>query len=622
MSSAARSGSGTARVPTSPREAPTGVLSGPVSVCVDRPLLALDRPFTYDLPEELGAGIGSTVQVPFHGRLIRAWVLGATDDVPERMLRVRRLVSTAPAFDQRSLALYQAMRERYVVPLATIIGRAVPPRVASEELGPGVRPGDVPRPEGAGRTPDVSSVLHAYRNGSRLLEASRSGRGAFVIRPGPADEAAVAVECVRATLAGGRSAVVIVPDADPVPATAAAIADAFGDDAVLFLGGDKRARYRTWLDIGDGRHRVVVGTRPAVFAPLADLGLIFVHREGHAQHREERSPSFHVRDVARMRAQVVRGVSVLSAFCPSLEATAIEHVTVEPAGRPWPPVEVVRPGPEGRSPRLLRALRSASRAFLFEPVRGYGVARVCRTCGEPAVCASCRGMLRLERGAIRCVVCEAPGRCASCGGSGFGVVRRGAERVEEWARGVATVPVSLVDRGDPPRLPLEREVLVGGVDALKDLGSPGLDLVGILNADASLRRPGVDARERALVTWFEAAAWSRPDGRVIVQTNAPNDPAVQALVSGRPERFRRAEAPRRAEAGFPAGAPVFRVTGGPELEGELRTLAHRSLLVSSVGGATICLVALEPGDVPAFGAAMRRLAAGGAVTRVDAEPHL
>ena len=461
-----------------------------------------------------------------------------------------------------------------------------------------------------------------YRNGPLLLEALRAGSGAFVVRPGPADEASVAVACVGAAIAGGRTAVVIVPDADPIPATAAAIADAFGDDAVLFLGGDKRARYRTWLDIAAGRFRVVVGTRPAVFAPLADLGLIYVHREGHTHHRDERSPSYHVRDVARMRADLEGAVSILSAFCPSLEATVHDHVAVEPAGRPWAPVEVIKPGPEGRSPRLIRALRSASRAFLFEPVRGYGVARVCRSCGEPAACASCFGLLRLERGSIRCVVCEAPGRCASCGRTDFGVVRRGAERVEEWARGVATVPVSLVGRDDPARPPHEREVLVGGVDALKDLGSPGLDLVGILNADTSLRRPGVNARERALVTWFEAAAWARPDGRVIVQTNASNDPAVQALVSGRPERFHRSEAPRRAEAGFPVGAPVFRVAGGPSLERELEALAHRTLLSSIVGGATICLVALDPEQVPGFGAAMRRLAAGGVVTRVEAEPHL
>ena len=593
------------------------VLSGPVTVCIDRPLLALDRPFTYDLPEELGAGLGSVVQVPFHGRATRAWVLGATDDVPERMLRVRKLVSAVRSFDERSLALFRAMSERYVAPLATVIGRAVPPRVASEETALGTVP-----PRGSPLLAPRTSPIEAYRDGPRLLEALRAGKGAFVVRPAPTDEADIAVTCVAATLAAELTAIVIVPDADPVPATAGAVVDAFGDDAVLFLGGDKRVRYRTWLEIAAGRYRVVVGTRPAVFAPLAELGLIYVHREGHPQHRDERSPSYHVRDVARMRAEIVGAVSVLSAFCPSLEATVRDHVLVEPAARPWAPVEVVKPGPEGRSPRLIRALRSATRAFVFEPLRGYGVARVCRSCAEPAACASCHGMLRLERGTIRCVVCEAPGRCASCGATDFGIARRGAERVEEWVRGVATVPVSLIGRDDAPRPPLEREVLVGGVDALKDVGSPGLDLVAILHADASLRRPGVDAPERVLVTWFEAAAWARPDGRVIVQTDGPNDPAIQALVSGRPDRFRRAEAPRRADAGFPVGSPVFRVTGGAELDRELATLDPGTLLSSNVGEATICLVALDAGRVPGFGAEMRRLAAAGIVTRVEAEPHL
>lgn len=618
MSSAARSGSGSSgTVPRAPQDRSHRVLSGPVTVCIDRPLLALDRPFTYELPEELGAGLGSVVQVPFHGRATRAWVLGETDDVPERMLRVRRLVTTVRSFDEPSLALFRAMSERYVAPLATVIGRAVPPRVASEETSPGTPPA-----RGRPRRAVGTSAIETYRDGPRLMEALRAGRGAFVVRPAPTDEADLAVACVAATLASGRTAIVIVPDADPVPATARAVVDALADDAALFLGGDKRVRYRTWLEIAAGRFRVVVGTRPAVFAPLAGLGLIYVDREGHAQHREERSPSYHVRDVARTRAEIVGAVSVLSAFCPSLEAAARDHVLVEPAGRPWAPVEVVRPGPEGRSPRLIRALRTATRAFVFEPLRGYGVARVCRSCGEPAACASCLGMLRLERGSIRCVVCEAPGRCATCGATDFGIARRGAERVEEWARGVANVPVSLIGRDDPPRAPLAREVLVGGLDALKDVGSPGLDLVAILHADASLHRPGVDARERALVAWFEAAAWARADGRVIVQTDAPNDPAVQALVSGRPDRFRRAEAPRRAEAGFPVGSPVFRVTGGAGLERELAALEPGTLVSSNVGGATICLVALDAARVARFGAEMRRLASAGIVTRVDAEPHL
>jgi len=611
MSSAAPSADVT--VPNSPREA---VLSGPVSVCVDRPRLSLDRPFTYELTPELGAGVGSLVHVPFHGRLVRAWVLGPTDDVPGRVLPVRAAVSPVRFFDQRSLALFRRMSERYVAPLATVIGRAIPPRVASEEERE-------PTPAAPARARTGSNgLVRRYRSGGALLDAIRRGDGSFVVRPGPSDEAAVAVECVGAALDGGRTAIVIVPDAEPVPATAAALADAFGEHAALFLGGDKRTRYRQWLDIAAGRYRIVIGTRPSVFAPLSDVGLIYVDREGHPQHRDERSPSYHARDVAAMRGAVDRAVVVFSAFCPTLEASAREHVLVEPPARPWAPVEVVRPGPEGRSPRLVRALREAGRAFLFEPVRGYGVARVCRACGEPAACAACHGMLRLERGSIRCVVCEAPGRCASCGASDFGVVRRGAERVEEWARSVAQVPVSLIERGDEARPVGEREVLVGGLDALKDLGPQGLDLVGVLNADASVHRPGVDARERALTAWFEAAAWARRDGRVIVQTNAPNDPAIQALVSGRPDRFGRAEAPRRAEAGFPVGAPVFRVTGGADLEGELRALSPRTLLASGADDATICLVVLDAAGLGAFGGAMRRLAVRGVVTRVEAEPHL
>jgi hypothetical protein len=121
---------------------------------------------------------------------------------------------------------------------------------------------------------------------------------------------------------------------------------------------------------------------------------------------------------------------------------------------------------------------------------------------------------------------------------------------------------------------------------------------------------------------MEAAAWASPSGRVIAQTRTPNDAAVQALVTGNPDRFHRDELPRRAEAGFPAGAPVFRVAGSAALPGELEGLPHRTLLVTSVRDETLCLLALEAGDVPAFGRAMRDLSARGIVSRVEAEPHL
>lgn len=635
MSSAAPSRNTHAQARTAGRTGEPTVLSGPVAICVDRPVLTLDRPFTYELPAELGAGLGSLVQVPFHGRAVRGWVLGPTDDVPERIAKATKLVSAVRFFDDASLELMRWMRERYVAPLATIITRAVPPRVASEEMaleGGGFDRSGGSEARGASRTSEAPSarvgsvdrtrVLDGYRNGPEMLEALATGSGTFVLRPAPADEAEAAVESVWSALAGGRNAIVVVPEADPLPATAAAVAEAFGDDVVLFLGGDKRERYGMWLRIAHDACRVVVGTRPAVFAPLRDVGLVFVHREGHAQHREERSPRFHVRDVARARAGIEGAVCVLSAFHPSVESTAFERVEVTAPGRRWAPVEVVRPGPEGRSPRLVRALRDTRRAFLFEPVRGYGVARVCRTCGEAAACAACLGTMRVQRGSAMCVVCGAPGRCAACGATVFGVVRGGAERVEEWAAGIASVPVVHLPPDAEPRRPGEREVLVGGVDLLKDFGSVGLDLVAILHADASLGRPGIASREHAVTAWFEAAAWADPGGRVIVQTRHPGDPAVQALVTARPERFHRAEAARRAEAGFPVGSAVFRVTGSEELEASLAEAAPRTLLASAAEGATVCLVAVDLADVPAFGREARQLASRGVVTRVEAEPHL
>lgn len=613
---------------------PSAVLQGPVAVCIDRPVLALDRPFTYELDRALGAGVGSLVQVRFHGRLVRGWVLGPTDDVPERLLPVRRALSNVRFFDERRLALARWISERYVAPLAAVLGAMVPPRVASEEVVVGVRGwgGDPGRSGGSGESAatrrsgapaaETGTALASYANGGRLVDALRRGAGAFVLRPAPEDEQALAVACVGAALAGGRRAVLIVPEADPLPATAAAVLEAFGPEVALFLGGDRRSRYRMWLEIAAGRYRVVVGTRPAVFAPLPELGLLYVSRESHALHREERAPYHHVRDVAMARARIEGAVAVAAALYPSVESSVLGAISVEPRGRRWPPVEVVAPGPEGRAPRLVAALRTARRAFLFEPLPGYGIARVCRACGEPAACAACGGVLRREAGSVRCAVCGAEGRCASCGAADFGVVRGGAERVEEWARRVARVPVARIAPGDRPRPPGDAEILVGGVEAVKDLGPLGLDLVGILDADLAARRPGLSALERAVATWFEAAAWARPSGRVIVQTRRPNDPAVQALVTGRPERFHRAELGRRAAAGFPVGSAVFRILGTAELEEHLRALGPTTLLVSGGGEATVCLLALEPGRVPAFGRAVRTLAERGIVTRVEAEPHL
>ncbi|MEO8423252.1 MAG: hypothetical protein ABI595_04980 [Actinomycetota bacterium] len=614
-------------------------MEGPVAVCIDRPILSLDRPFTYLLPSELGAGVGSLVQVPFHGRLIRGWVLEHSEAFATRMLSVKKVVSPVRFFDDAMLELMRWVSERYVAPLAAVIGRVAPPRVASEEgsLGAGAHggggggPAPLAQPShaplsGASAASSTlaldSDLFSSYRNGAALSSAVRSGSGAFILRPAPEEEVSAVVEMVRGCLDGGRRAIVLVAEATPVPATAAAIAEVFGERVGLLVGGDKRARYRRWLEILEGRYDVVVGTRPAVFAPVTGLGLIVVARESHPAHREDRAPYYHVRDVALQRARLDGAVCVLSALCPSSEASALGVTEVAPSTRRWPPVEVVKAGPEGRAPRLVRALRETRRGFIFAPVPGYGIAQVCRACGRPAACAACGGLLRSEEGVVRCVVCEATGRCAHCGATDFGIRRGGAERVEEWAATVAPVPVRRVTSRGRARLPRATEILVGGPESVRDLGTGDLELVAILDADLAERRPGLAARERALATWMEAVAWARPSGRAIVQADHPSDAAVQALVRGNPDRFHADEVGRRKAAGFPVGSAVFRVAGSGELESELASVRPITLLSSSVGEQTVCLLALDPDRVSGFGRVIRELATRDVVTRVEAEPHL
>jgi len=557
------------------------------------------------------------VRVRFHGKLTKGWVLGPTDDLPARTLPVMRAVSPVRFFDAELLELARWISTRYVTPMAEVLGALSPPRVASEERTEDARV--VATDPVVGAVVD-STVWRGYTDGPRLSEAIVARDGAFVVRPAPEDEQMLAVEGVRVCLAGGRRAIVIVPEASPRPATVTALEGAFGERVVVFAGGDARTRYRTWLRILVGDADIVVGTRPAVFAPVSSLGLIWVARESHPAHREERAPYHHVRDVALRRAWIAGAVAVLAAACPSTEAASLGLPTVVSTTKRWPKVEVVRPGPEGRAPRLVRALGQVRRAFVFSPLPGAGVAQVCRSCGAAAACAICGGMLRASGGEIRCVVCEAPGRCATCGSTTFAVRRGGAERVEAWASRAAPVPVR---RATEPRLPsADGEVLVGGADAVRDLGVAGLDLVAILDADLAARRPGLTARERALAIWMEAVGWARPAGSAIVQTEHPGDPGVQALVRGTPDRFYQRERERRAAAGFPVGSAVFRVIGTDVLEETLDEHRPITSLVSSLGGRTVCLLALEPDRVPAFGEAMRRLATTGVVERVEAEPHL
>jgi primosomal protein N' (replication factor Y) (superfamily II helicase) len=365
---------------------------------------------------------------------------------------------------------------------------------------------------------------------------------------------------------------------------------------------------------------VVVGTRPAVFAPLAGLGLVWVSREVHPAHREERAPYYHVRDIGMARARLEGAACVLSSLTPSVEtAVAVRSGTVRAARPPRaaerggaPLVETTQPQAEDRSPRLAALLKTARTAVLIVSRTGYGVARVCRECGEAARCAMCGGAIVVDGGAATCRTCGAAGRCARCGASRFGIERGGVQRVAEWSVSVAP----------------SARVQVGTAEAVKDVAPRRVDVVGLLDPDRALGRAGLRAGEQALAIWMEASAWAGPrarGGRVLAQTRDPGHHAIQALVRWEPVPFLLAEAERRAAAGFGPGRHLFRVaaTGDERTVTEhLRAAGAEPVLSTPAADLTICLVAVDPSDSRDFRDRIVRLVTDGVVRRVEADPQL
>jgi primosomal protein N' (replication factor Y) len=581
---------------------------------------------------------------------VKGWILGPASETHQgRLLRVRKVRSPVRFFDPDMLALFSWMSERYIAPLATVIERSHPPRVASAERDDAARavddgapphsrlarrggglPGSPLSPLPATVLADSSTNLLARYGGSEaLLEPGTTSW----LRPLPKDEVDVCVATVGSCLKAGRQAIVLVPEADPLPATAAAVLEAFGQEAVAFLGGDGRERYRTWLDILAGRFGVVVGTRPAVFAPVRTPGLIWVSREVHPGHREERSPYYHVREVVMARGRLHGASCVMASLSPSVITAVAADLgsvrTVRPSRSleraAAPLVETTPPEAADTSARLGALLKRASSAALIVSRSGYGVARICRSCGEPAACAFCRGPIVVESGRPICRVCGRPGECAVCRNRTFGIERGGSERVAEWARRISPLEVDLDPREGPHPVPGPGRTVVGTAATVKDVGPLELGIVAILDPDRALSRPGTNAGEQALATWMEASAWAasrEAGGRVLLQTRRAGHPAIQALVRWEPVAFLQGEARRLREAGFPPGHHLFRIEGSGGLEDRLRDAGATTVLGTTGETGSLCLAVVPPEGLPAFRQAIVGLAGDGTVTRVEAEPQL
>ncbi|MFY1599409.1 primosomal protein N' [Micromonospora sp. WMMD737] len=664
----------------------------------------LDRPFDYLVPAELDADAvpGVRVKVRFAGQLVDGWLLERADDSGHtgRLAYLEKVVSPEPVLAPEVARLARAVADRYAGNLADVLRLAVPPRHARVEKDVRARaaapdenpaaPGEGPAasgenpvaPDGSPVAPDEgpaalgenlaaadeNPVVPAgpgpdawrdYPAGPALLRALADGRAARAVwsaLPGE-DWPARYAEAVAATVAGGRGAVVVVADNRDLDRLDAALHDALGPGRHVCLSaalGPAR-RYRAFLAARRGDVPVVVGTRAAMFAPVARLGLVAIWDDGDDLHAEPRAPYPHAREVLLTRAQLGDAAALVGGYTRTAEAQLLVETRWARevvADRATLRARMPAIAPTGDDPQLARdpgaatarlpslawttardSLRADLPVLVQVPRRGYLPSVACAECRTPARCPHCAGPLALPsaEGTPACRWCgrvAAAYACPECGGRRLRASVTGARRTaEELGRAFPGVPVRTSGREEVLATVPGGAGLVIATPGAEPVADGGFGAVLLLDSWALLTRADLRAGEEALRRWLAAAALARPaaaGGRVVVVADGALAP-VQALLRWDAGWFAARELAERRELGFPPAVRMASVTGLPDavadLLAEARLPAEAELLgpVPADGERERMLVRVPRARAGALAGALHS-AAGVRTARKAAEP--
>lgn len=356
-------------------------------------------------------------------------------------------------------------------------------------------------------------------------------------------------------------------------------------------GLNPKERRRTMREVLHGRARIVIGARSALFLPFRKLKLIIVDEEHDGSYKQEDGVTYHARDLAVMRAKLEDGAVILASATPALEtvvnAEAGRYVRLRLAARPGaarlPEIELIdlkkAPPSKGKwlSPllelNLAETLAAGEQSLLFLNRRGYAPLVICKACGEKLKSPGTENWLTEHRYSGR-LVCHLTGFsmpkpivCPKCGAADSLIgVGPGVERVAEEVRVLlpnARIEVFSSDTaqgGEATRGIIERmamgeiDVLIGTQIVAKGHNFPNLTLVGVVDADSGLKGGDLRAGERTYQLLSQVAGRAgraeRP-GKAVVQTYAPDNPAMQALAANDRDGYLAIEREVRAELGLP-----------------------------------------------------------------------
>ncbi len=414
-------------------------------------------------------------------------------------------------------------------------------------------------------------------------------------------------EAVAAALRQGKQVLVMLPEIALTPQLLKRFETRFSSPPAPWHSDlNQKERRRIWRGVAEGRARVIVGARSALFLPYTNLGLIVVDEEHESAFKQEEGVIYNARDMAVARASLGDIPIVLASATPSLETVVNVQrgryqrlVLPERHGAAELPdvtaIDLRADAPErGRwlSQSLVTAivdtLEAGNQAMLFLNRRGYAPLTLCRTCGHRFECPNCDAWLVEHRfrkelqchhcgtrapTPYECPECQSENSLAACGPGVERIAEEAAERFPE-----ARLSVLSSDHLHGPAATQEAvgqitrqevDLIVGTQVVAKGHNFPNLTLVGVVDADLGLTGGDLRAAERTYQLLHQVsgrAGRGEKPGRVILQTYMPHHKVMQALVAGDRDQFLQQEAQEREDAGMPPyGRLVSLILSAPEL---------------------------------------------------------
>lgn len=579
-----------------------GVALPVAGVLLDSPVAHLDRIFDYRVPVELdaAAAVGTAVTVRFNHQDHRGWVWrrGSTTTHPGRLASVRSVVSGLPLLTADTRRLVEAVAARSAGVRADVVRLSVPPRHATTEREE--RDQEVPPPR-TWRAPGPGTGWQVYGGDGFVAslaqgDAPRAVWTALPERPGLVRSwISLLADAARAALSGGRGVLVVVSTASRAEAVAAALAAELdgpgGGGTVVALtaeGGPSR-RYRAFLRALTGRARVVVGTRAAAFAPVADLGLAVVWDDGDDRLAEPHAPYVHTRTVLALRSGLEKAGLLVAGYSRSVEAQGyVERGWAQElsADRPLRRQAVARVavpsgGEVGQGPAAARIPSPAHRAvrdaladgpvLVQVPRGGYAPVMACGNCREVAVCPHCGGPLAMRTaGTVTCRWCArtvVDWTCPHCGDGRLRMRASGSTRTgEELGRAFPGTPVVVSGAGESHGVVATVDAsprLVVATPGAEPMAGGGYRAVLLLDGGLMSSRPELGAGVSALRRWTNAVVLARSDARVFLLGH-PDPATAQALVRWDHAGLAHTDLAERAELHLPPAWRTARVDGPRE----------------------------------------------------------